>query len=372
MEDEKRILVVDDHFRILDSIKSLLEASGKDYEVIGVPSAEEGILEIRRKPVELLITDVYLPGMSGGELIVRANKLWPDLPIIVITGHAEKMGREEAAKSGIFHYFRKPLETDAFLDAVHSVMEGVDRKEYEKPTDKASTDTASRTQSVISIMERLLEATQASEVLLSSIDGDRVYRSGERESSLLDISETFTQAVSGILQLSGRMGSTNPLTYHYIADRSFELYFATAGSSFYVAVFYSYLSRQKSIETIWTSLQQAIDQYQQVIRDESQSDPSEVMIVQLESEKEDDLHENAPVSEEEVGLVELNSDNTPVFSDLDYPDLPKIDETVDLDAFWDEAVAVELGGGETAVGLNIDEARKMGALPPEFDPDEHP
>ena len=43
MVDVKRIIVVDDHFRIVDSIKTMLEASWNEYEVIGVPSAEEGI-----------------------------------------------------------------------------------------------------------------------------------------------------------------------------------------------------------------------------------------------------------------------------------------------------------------------------------------
>lgn len=368
MADAKRILVVDDHFRILDSIKSLLETSAKEYEVIGVPSAEEGILELRGEPVDLLITDVYLPGMSGGELIVRVNKLWPELPIIVITGHADKMGKEEAAKSGIVHYFKKPLEPDVFLEAVHSVMEPSDRED-DGLSDEADQETdTSKMRTVTSVMEGLRSDTGAREVLLASNDGEVLYVTGGRESAFSNLTATFAKTISGIFQLAERMGSPNPFTYHYISDRTFELYFASAGLDHYVAVLYYAQSRDQTIESVWTYTKIALDNILQVLHDDRQIELPVAAVETRESEKEHDSGEDHSPLEVETDQVEHVSDEAPVTSSVPDSQLPDIDETVDLDAFWDEALAVELGDEESGEGFNIDEARRIGLIPPEFDP----
>lgn len=368
MADVKRILVVDDNFRILESIKSLLETSGKEYEVVGVPSAEEGILEIHREPVDLLITDVYLPGMSGGELVVRVNKLWPELPIIVITGHAEKMVKGEGAKSGIVHYFKKPLEPAVFLQAVHSVMEPSARKDDGLTGDALQETVTSKTQAVKSIMETLRSETGAREVFLASSDGDVLYVTGGQESAFSILTATFADTISGILQLAERMGSPYPLTYHYISDRTFELYFATVGSDYYAAVLYYAQSRNQTVESVWTYTKIALDNILQVLHDDHQVELSAASAEHHESEKEHDSGEDLPPPGVEVGLVEHVSEEAQVISSENDSELPEIDETVDLDAFWDEAVAVELDGEESGEGLNIDDARRIGLLPPEFDP----
>ena len=78
----KKILVVDDHFEMLEFLRSMLQLSNPDHEVLGVPSAEEGLLELHSVPFDLLITDVRLPGMSGFELArwVR-TAFWSSRPI---------------------------------------------------------------------------------------------------------------------------------------------------------------------------------------------------------------------------------------------------------------------------------------------------
>ncbi|MFQ5435503.1 MAG: hypothetical protein ACE5FD_11560, partial [Anaerolineae bacterium] len=53
MADVKKILVVDDHFEMLELLRSMLESSDQDYEVLAVPSAEEGLLELRRTNFDL-------------------------------------------------------------------------------------------------------------------------------------------------------------------------------------------------------------------------------------------------------------------------------------------------------------------------------
>ncbi|MCB0007338.1 MAG: response regulator, partial [Anaerolineales bacterium] len=105
MSETKQILVVDDHFEMQDFLRSMLELSGRNYDVIAVPSAEEGWLELRRRSFSLMMTDLRLPGMSGLDLIRRARQLQGDLPVIMITAYGTPQGRQEARELGVLRYF---------------------------------------------------------------------------------------------------------------------------------------------------------------------------------------------------------------------------------------------------------------------------
>lgn len=106
MADAKQILVVDDHFEMLEFLRSMLELSNQDCEVLAVPSAEEGLLELRRSQFDLLITDVRLPGMSGFDLVRRVKALGREMPVIMITAYSSNQGRKEAADLGCIAIFR--------------------------------------------------------------------------------------------------------------------------------------------------------------------------------------------------------------------------------------------------------------------------
>jgi hypothetical protein len=278
------------------------------------------------------------------------------------------MGKEEAAKSGIVHYFKKPLEPAVFLQAVHSAMEPTVRKDDHPSGDALRETETSKKRALTSIMERLRSDSGAREVLLASNNGEVLYVTGGQESAFSNLTETFAKTISGIFLLAKRMGSRNPLTYHYISDPAFELYFASAGSDYYVAVLYYAQSRDQTIESVWTYTKIALDDISQIRDDERQIEPQAAEVEVHESEKENASGEDLPPLEEETSPVEPISDESPVTSNILDTELPEIDETVDLDAFWDEALADELGDEENGEGMNIDEARRIGLLPPEFDP----
>jgi DNA-binding response OmpR family regulator len=123
MTTSKQILVVDDHFEMLEFLRSMLTIAYPDCRVVSAPSAEEGFLELRRTPFDLLITDVRLPGISGFELVRRVRQVRPETPIIMITAYSSPQGKEEAEQLGVFRYFQKPLNTDALLAAVKTALQ---------------------------------------------------------------------------------------------------------------------------------------------------------------------------------------------------------------------------------------------------------
>jgi FixJ family two-component response regulator len=111
------VAVVDDDPRVLESLEELLESAG--YAARSFSSAGS-LLAGGLSGVDLLITDIGMPGMGGFELRDVARKARPDLPVFLITGRHEIADQERA--QGIGGFFRKPFDADALLAAVANAL----------------------------------------------------------------------------------------------------------------------------------------------------------------------------------------------------------------------------------------------------------
>lgn len=118
----RRILIVDDQVDQRRLLRAGLEMLGRDFKVIDVPSAEEALLIVTRQPIDLLIADIYLPGISGLELKDRALKRSPALRLILITGISDEEVRQQVIEAGADAYFFKPIELSKFLETVQRLL----------------------------------------------------------------------------------------------------------------------------------------------------------------------------------------------------------------------------------------------------------
>ncbi|WP_298821265.1 response regulator [Chloroflexus sp.] len=107
----KRILIVDDdpNIRRLVTLALTEETS---YEVSDVSSAEAALLHISRQPVDLLLTDLHMPGMSGIELIQRVRQLDPGTAIVVFTISPEDLTPRLKAELQIDYVLAKPATAE--------------------------------------------------------------------------------------------------------------------------------------------------------------------------------------------------------------------------------------------------------------------
>ncbi len=116
------VLIVDDQRDARSVLRAGLDTLETRLKVTDVPSGEEAILVIASQPIDLLIADVRLPGISGLELKERAQMRNPDLKVILITGVPDPHVRELVAQAGAAAYFYKPVEMGDFLDAVERCL----------------------------------------------------------------------------------------------------------------------------------------------------------------------------------------------------------------------------------------------------------
>jgi FixJ family two-component response regulator len=111
------VAVVDDDPRLTESLEELLESAG--YAVRSFSSAM-ALLASGLSDVDLLITDVGMPGMNGFELRDVVRKARPKMPVFLVTGRHEIADQDRA--QGISKLFRKPFDSQTLLAAVDEAL----------------------------------------------------------------------------------------------------------------------------------------------------------------------------------------------------------------------------------------------------------
>jgi DNA-binding NtrC family response regulator len=103
-----KILLVDDNEVFLELFLSLSDAEYLD--IITSNSAKSALDILNDEQVDLIISDMQMPGMSGIELFTATQDLYPHIPVILITAYGSTAEAIRAVKQGAFHYFEKPLD----------------------------------------------------------------------------------------------------------------------------------------------------------------------------------------------------------------------------------------------------------------------
>jgi CheY-like chemotaxis protein len=118
------VLVVEDE----DAVRALtcltLEARG--YRVLVAASAEEALeLAVRHAgPIPLVVTDVIMPGMSGGELAGRLAALRPEIRVIFVSGYTDDTIAHQGVLDPGVHFLQKPFTLDGLARKVREVLDG--------------------------------------------------------------------------------------------------------------------------------------------------------------------------------------------------------------------------------------------------------
>lgn len=118
----KRILIVDDDINIR-RIVTLALTEDSSYIVSSVSSGEAALLHISRQPVDLLFTDIKMPGMDGLELVRRVRELDPDTAVIVFTVSPQDLSPERATELKVDCLLEKPISPDQLRLAVDLLLD---------------------------------------------------------------------------------------------------------------------------------------------------------------------------------------------------------------------------------------------------------
>ncbi|MBC8413481.1 MAG: response regulator [Nitrospira sp.] len=122
-----RIMVVDDDPYVLDAVSGVLTANG--YSVLSYNHPEESLAQLKVDSVDLVLTDIRMPKVSGLELLERIHRIDRHLPVILMTAYADLDVAVDAISRGAFDFIIKPYHPEYLL---HSVGKALQHKNYLK------------------------------------------------------------------------------------------------------------------------------------------------------------------------------------------------------------------------------------------------
>jgi len=124
-----QVLVVDDEEHIVQSVSALLEANGRhEVELFGAQSVSAAVSILQRRRIDILITDIQMPGYTGVQLARIVRQRWPDCKTIVFTAHADFQLARDTLREGVMGYVLKADSDEALMQEFFRAVDAVDEE----------------------------------------------------------------------------------------------------------------------------------------------------------------------------------------------------------------------------------------------------
>jgi DNA-binding response OmpR family regulator len=113
-------MVVEKDENILEAFKDFFKKEG--YQMVGVTSPQEALKILKQRKIDLLIVDFDLDEFSGSLLLKKRNKIYPHIPLIVMTGLPERTQKRDLRALGVDYIFQKPLEIESIRMGFRAIL----------------------------------------------------------------------------------------------------------------------------------------------------------------------------------------------------------------------------------------------------------
>ncbi len=120
MDEMRKVLVVDDEEIVrLSHIRTL---AGQSCNVEAARAGEQALEKMQRRPADVVLMDLRMPGMDGLATLKAIKEGWPETEVVIITGYPSVYTAREAVRLGAFDYLAKPLGPDEVLAVANEAM----------------------------------------------------------------------------------------------------------------------------------------------------------------------------------------------------------------------------------------------------------
>ena len=154
------VLCVDDEGNILSALKRVLRSAG--YCVVTAGDAVQALRRLHEMPIDVVISDMRMPGMDGAALLEQVQQHWPGVARLLLTGHAD-MGSTIAAinRGRIFRYLQKPWDEHALLGALAEATERIALEREKSRLEQLTREQNEQLRTLNDDLERRVEARTA-------------------------------------------------------------------------------------------------------------------------------------------------------------------------------------------------------------------
>jgi len=156
---KRTVLVVDDESNMQTVMRMILEGAG--HRVIVADSGEAALTHAGNPNLDVVLSDLRMPGMGGEEFVIRIRKERPDVPVIVVTAHGTIRSAVKSIHDGAADYLTKPFEPEQLEIAVHNAIKLRDILRENESLKAAVSDSRS--------VKRMVGESRAAQQLLEAI-----------------------------------------------------------------------------------------------------------------------------------------------------------------------------------------------------------
>lgn len=117
----KTILIIDDEASIRDSLSGILSDEG--FHTRLAEDGQQGLSLLEEERVDLVLLDIWMPGLDGMEVLKRIKEAHPDLPVIMISGHGTIETAVQATKMGAYDFIEKPPSYDKIILSIKNALD---------------------------------------------------------------------------------------------------------------------------------------------------------------------------------------------------------------------------------------------------------
>jgi len=216
-ESQGTIFVVDDDRYVLDSISTLLREYG--FNIIQFSNGQEAVKRFASEPVDLVLTDINMPGMSGIQLLEKIRFLDHETPVLLMTAYADLDTAVQAIQKGAFDFIIKPYRPPYL---VHAVEKGINykrltrieknyKRELEQTVEQRTAELNEALSKLRHMSSEIIERLTAAAELRDEDTGQHISRIGryaKRLSVQLGLPDDFVEniSVSSAMHDVGKIG----------------------------------------------------------------------------------------------------------------------------------------------------------------------
>jgi len=250
----KHILIVDDEPKVAFFLAKSLEHSNRDNRVTIAHSGEEALEVLNDSPVDLLVTDLRMPGISGLELMrwVRASS--PQTRTILITAHGNDEVEAEARRLEAYRYITKPFDMSDFARIMQEALRDV---AISRPGLVVLSDETF--EAIVQQLESLRRDVGALCIFLADMQGQRLAEMGDTGG--LDAATLLALLAGGFAasgELARQCGSGQALNLNFHEGSRYEIYSANVGDNLFLAIVYDRQIQTSRIGIVWLYTQRAV------------------------------------------------------------------------------------------------------------------
>jgi CheY-like chemotaxis protein len=252
----KNVLIVDDEPKVAFFLGKGLERSGHDYDISLAQSGEEALEILKKSRVDLLVTDLRMPGINGLELIRWVKASSPDTRTILITAYGNDEVEAEARRLEAYRYITKPFDIGDFTETVKRALGdvAVSRPGLTVLSDKTF-------DSIIQQLESLRRDVGARCIFLADTQGQSLakvgYSEGLAKSTLLAL---LAGGFATTGELARQFGNGEAANLNFHQGSRYEIYSSNVGDNLFISLVFEKTEQKSRIGLVWLFVRRTVEE----------------------------------------------------------------------------------------------------------------